>query len=298
MLKREGLIWPVVLLAVTLLLFIAVGTLYDYPLSSFLYPGQETVFGSIFAAIGELPAYFALHSAGIMLICHRGKRTRFQDVLLLLCGIALLLLGILGQFCEFVEDLPRVPMVIAILVTLALFALNYFFTLLLMREAAREDILRFVMAVLFVCGVSMLAANLLKYPWARPRMWFLASEPEAAFVPWYRPDPAVKKAYAALGVGRDAFRSFPSGHTVTAAASLLWTLYPSMHRYFEGKGRLLFLFSLLWTLFVTLSRLTMGAHFLSDVAISWMFTLILYTFSIILFYRDNWIYLLFYKLLS
>lgn len=298
MLKREGLIGPVFVLAAVLVLLIMVGTWYDYAVSSFLYPGHPTAFGSFFAAFGELPAYFALHSAGIMLIRHRGKSTRFKDVFFLLGGIALFLLGVLGQFCEFVEDLPETPMLVAILVTLALFAFNYVLTLLFLRNATREDILRYVMAVLFVCAGSMLAVNLLKLPWSRPRMWFLAAEPEANFVPWYRPNAAMKKHFTALGVKADAFRSFPSGHTVTAASSILWTLYPTMHRFFEGKGRLLYLFSLLWTLFVTLSRLTMGAHFLSDVAISWLFTLILYIFSVFLFYRDNWIYRLFYKLFT
>ena len=86
------------------------------------------------------------------------------------------------------------------------------------------------------------------------------------------------------------FRSFPSGHVTTAACSLLWLLFPTLHRFFEGKGRLLFLLSVIWTSLVTLSRLTMGAHFLSDTAISWLFVWLLFLAALRLFYRDGWVF--------
>ncbi len=297
MMKREGLGLPVILLLGILLVLMVVGTFFDYPVSQFLY-GGPTAFGSFFAAFGELPAYFALYGAGVMLLRHRGKRTRFQDVFLLLGSIALILLGVLGQFCEYREDLPQTPFWQAVVVTLVLFAAYTMLTIVFLRNAAREDILRFIMATLFVCVISMLAANLLKYPFSRPRMRFLLQEPAAEFVPWYRSGWEQKKLYLSLGAGKDEFRSFPSGHMVTAAASLLWTFFPGMHRFFEGKGRLLFLFSVLWTALVAISRIAMGAHFLSDVTISWLFTLVLYLLANILFYRDSWAYRLANKILA
>lgn len=298
MLKREGLTVPAAVLAVVLVLFAGIGTVYDYAVSQTLYSGSPTLFGDLFAAFGELPAYFLLHSVGIMLFRHRGKSSRFKDIFFLLGSIALFLLGILGQFCELIEDLPQMPILLAILITVVQFALNHIFTLVLMRNSSREDILRFIMAVLFVCVISMLAANLLKHPWSRPRMQFLAEHPDAVFSPWYRLDPGMKKQFVEQGIAANAFRSFPSGHTVTAAASLLWTLYPTLHRTFEGRSRLLFLLSVIWTLLVTLSRIMSGAHFLTDVTISWLFTLILYILAVFLFYRDSWAYRLAYKLLT
>ena len=296
MLQREGLRLPMLFLGLILMLLLGLGTVYDDAISKFLYSDVPSAYGSFFAAFGELPAYFALHTAGIMLVLRRGKRTRFQDIFLLLGGVALILLGVLGEFCEYREDLPNTPFLDAVIVTLILFLANTLVTFFLMRSATREVVLRFVMAVVFVCAVSMVVVNLAKIPWGRPRMRFLAANPGAAFVPWYRPGADFRRMYP--GIQADEFRSFPSGHVTTAACSLLWLLFPTLHRFFEGKGRLLLLLSVIWTSLVTLSRLTMGAHFLSDTAISWLFAWLLFLTAVRLFYREGWVFRKVYSLLS
>ena len=146
--------------------------------------------------------------------------------------------------------------------------------------------------------ISLLAANLLKYPWARPRMYFLAEEAAAEFVPWYRPGSTQRAEFMAQGAAADAFRSFPSGHVTTAAVSLLWLLFPSMHRFFEGKGCLLFGLSVVWTAVVSVSRLTMGAHFLSDAALSWLMVLLLFALFLPLVYGEGPFYRFLKRLLS
>lgn len=298
MLKREGLRLPMLLLGAILMLLFAAGLLLDETVSRFLYSETPTGFGKIFAALGELPAFLLMESAGLILILRRGKSTKAKDIFFLLGGISMILQGFLAQIMEMCEDLASVSVIDAGIVTLVLYVLNGVFTLRCQKNLTREDALRFVMTVLFVCAVSMVAANAVKIPWSRPRMYFLASEPTAEFVPWYRPGTELKKQFVAQGVKADAFRSFPSGHVTTAACSLLWTLYPFMHPKFEGKGRLLFLFSLVWTALVTLSRLTMGAHFLTDVSFSWFFVWLLYLISLPIFYRDSKLFFRIYKILT
>ena len=48
------------LLFAALLLLMVAGSVYDFQISSFLYPGKESSFGQFFAAFGELPAFLAL----------------------------------------------------------------------------------------------------------------------------------------------------------------------------------------------------------------------------------------------
>ena len=298
MLKREGLGLPMLLLGVVLALLFGAGIMWDASVSAFLYSGEPTDFGKIFAAMGELPAFLLMESAGLMLILRRGKSKKWKDIFFLLGGIAMILQGFLAQIMEMCEDLPSISVADAGLITLAIYVLNWVFTLRLQKNLTREESMRFIFAVLFVCAVSMVAANAVKIPWGRPRMYFLASEPAAEFVPWYRPGTELKKQFVVQGVKADAFRSFPSGHVVTAAGSLLWTLFPFMHPKFEGKGRLLLILSLVWTTLVTLSRLTMGAHFLTDVAFSWFFVWLLYLGSLPLFYRDSKLYLKLYDIFT
>ncbi len=58
-------------------------------------------------------------------------------------------------------------------------------------------------------------------------------------------------------------RSFPSGHASMSALSLLLVDLNEMHAIFKNKVGL-YTFSLLFTLLVILSRLIMGAHYLTD----------------------------------
>jgi len=298
MLKREGMAVPLIVLASILLLALGAGTLWDLQIANALYVGKSTPFGDFFAAFGELPAYFLLHSAGIILWVHRGKRTKFQSIFLLLGSLALILLGIFGEFCEYRESMPQTRLADAVIVTVILFAANTAQTLFLLRSVSKDDAVRFVMMVLCVVAVSMLAANLVKIPWARPRIQFLREEPSAAFVPWYRPGDPQKAEFMARGVKADAFRSFPSGHVTTAAASLLYFLLITFHRFFDGKGRLILALSVLWTALVAVSRMTLGAHFLTDVVTSWLFVLILFLLFLPLVYRDSPVYKLLLRLLS
>ena len=60
------------LLFAALLLLMIAGSVYDFQISSFLYPGKESSFGQFFAAFGELPAFLALICAGVLLFRHRG----------------------------------------------------------------------------------------------------------------------------------------------------------------------------------------------------------------------------------
>ena len=60
------------LLFALLLACMIAGSIYDFQISSFLYPGKESSFGQFFAAFGELPAFLALICAGVLLFRHRG----------------------------------------------------------------------------------------------------------------------------------------------------------------------------------------------------------------------------------
>ena len=72
------------LLFALLLVCMIVGSVYDFQISSFLYPGKESSFGQFFAAFGELPAFLALICAGVLLFRHRGCLRRDWNVLFLI----------------------------------------------------------------------------------------------------------------------------------------------------------------------------------------------------------------------
>ena len=73
-----------------------------------------------------------------------------------------------------------------------------------------------------------------------------------------------------LGLGEEVFKSFPSGHTASAAMIFTIASLP-VFLGFEGKKYLKYRIALwsvaaAFTLIVAVSRLIMGAHYLSDVS--------------------------------
>ena len=59
--------------ALVLLVMLIAGSIWDLPISKFLYPGHESSIGQFFAAFGELPAFSLLAGCGVLLIVHRAK---------------------------------------------------------------------------------------------------------------------------------------------------------------------------------------------------------------------------------
>ena len=82
------------LLFALLLACMIAGSIYDFQISSFLYPGKESSFGQFFAAFGELPAFLALICAGVLLFRHRGCLRRDWNVLFLIGAFGLIFGGI------------------------------------------------------------------------------------------------------------------------------------------------------------------------------------------------------------
>lgn len=59
--------------ALVLLVMLIAGSIWDLPISKFLYPGHESSIGQFFAAFGELPAFSLLAGCGVLLIVHRSQ---------------------------------------------------------------------------------------------------------------------------------------------------------------------------------------------------------------------------------
>ncbi|MFV0255043.1 MAG: phosphatase PAP2 family protein [Erysipelotrichaceae bacterium] len=104
-----------------------------------------------------------------------------------------------------------------------------------------------------------------KIIWARPRYWWLI-ESGNDFVPWY-----IINGSDFSGIS-DAYKSFPSGHTAHAMASIYLTLW------FTSKNREIICIALLFGILVAISRILGGYHFLSDVTMGATISLLSFYF--------------------
>ena len=270
--------------ALVLLVMLIAGSIWDLPISKLLYPGHESSVGQFFAAFGELPAFSLLAACGVLLIVHRVKFRPELHVVLLAFGICLTLASMFLSVHEATDNVPALPMAVALLVTVFVDALTAFALLFLTRECQTKTLLRFICTVLVVCVGIMLLINIIKVPWGRARMRLIYSTGnDTYFSNWWQAGTALKKKLVADGVASDEFRSFPSG----AACSMLLILLPTLYRRLHDREKLFMALGAAWTLAVAFSRLRMGMHFLSDVSVSSLLTIALGAVAVWLFYFNK-----------
>lgn len=118
--------------------------------------------------------------------------------------------------------------------------------------------------------VLTIAVNGIKFIWARPRYWMVASG-EATFVPWY-----IINGNNITDV-TNAYMSFPSGHTANAFASLALSLW------FVNKGDKLFNVFMIWGLLTAMSRIFAGQHYLTDTIMGGLLSFTLFVLLLKLF---------------
>ena len=281
--RRSGRILAAALLAVLIL-----ASFVDLPVSKLLYPGHESSLGQFFAAFGELPAFLCLSSAGVLLAWNRRRLPGVRPLYWLLGGAALVLLGLALAVHEAVDNVPAMPVWTALLVAVFTAAVSGFGLILLTANCPVKTVLRFVLTLVFVSLGTMVIVNLVKLPWGRARMRLIVETGnETYFTPWWKAGGALKKTLVAQGVSSDEFRSFPSGHAACAACSMLAILLPTLNRRWKGRERVCLLAAVGWTLVVAVTRIWMGAHFLSDVTVSWLIALGMCALGIRLFYFDR-----------
>ena len=139
-----------------------------------------------------------------------------------------------------------------------------------------KDLARRVVTIVVVLAVSYLAVELVKNFMTRPRPRLLFAGYEGIeFSPWYRKFSGASEFMTAYGIEKDAFKSFPSGHSLQAASLLaafygLSLVYPSLQK----KLGIALVVQIVFALIVMACRMILGAHFLSDVSVGALFSVI------------------------
>ena len=139
-----------------------------------------------------------------------------------------------------------------------------------------KDLARRVLIVVVVLVASYVAIELVKNFMARPRpRVVLAGYEGIEFSTWYQKTSGTEEFMAAFGLEKDAFKSFPSGHSAQAAALLasfygLSLVYPGL----RDKLGIALVVEIIFALTIMSCRMILGAHFLSDVSMGALFSVI------------------------
>ncbi len=286
-LKRTYRRCALIVLAVLIVLMVG-GSFADLQISKLLYPGHESSIGQFFAAFGELPAFLCFVCAGALLFLIRERLRKDWKWIFIAAAVCLIAFGLFMNIHEACDNVPALPAWVAALVTVFVSALCVTGLFFLTRQCPTKTVLRFLLTLVFVAFVTMVLINIIKIPWSRPRMRLLISTGnESYFMPWWQLGGALKQRLVGEGISSDEFRSFPSGHTACAACAMLAILLPTLKKQWHDKERVCLIVGAVWTLLVAVSRIMMGAHYLTDVTMACLITLGVSVLGIYLFYFNQ-----------
>lgn len=271
--------------AAVLVILLVAGTFYDYQIAQAVYAPDSPLVIFV-STLGLIPmAYPACLLLGVLaqrsLVSQKAKLLRIAGAGL--CVVLALLFGALitkallstlegfgGMFgCEPPE---LVRMGIGAVVGAGLCAVGFGAG----KANDAKDLARNVLIVVVVLAATFALVEIVKIFMARPRPRLLFAGYEGIeFCPWYQAFPGAEEFMAAYGIEKDAFKSFPSGHSLQAAALLasyygLSLVYPRLRQ----RLGLVLAVSIVFALVVMSCRMVLGAHFLSDVSVGALLSVI------------------------
>lgn len=264
----NGWLFSLLLLA---LAGLAAGVFLDLRLASWIFEPSAD-WAKLFAAIAPVPAFWGLGAAGFMTI--DVLRDSKYWILGWLIGFVLLAVGPVYMADSFMEEMHLGWIIswLAGLLSSTLPALLYAF---LMRKASVADKIKCIMILLIVCAGSVLIVQITKRVWSRPRYILLQQYADVPFSAWYKPARSIAEQFPnIMATNSDLFRSFPSGHSQSITCLFVWALIPI----FTNKGSVHFsmIVSTVLSIATFVSRMVLGAHFLSDVCAGFLITYLLF----------------------
>lgn len=262
-----------IMIGIILLSCMIIGSFFDYQLSTAIYH-PESLFGILFASYGQLPAMLCFASGGTLLIKMADKEKKGKMSLCYIFAVLLNLLAIAGITLDPMLYIENMSVVLSVMIAVVIVVVTDMLVYTLTKGVVKTEIKKFIILVLGVMLVEMIFVNLVKIPWGRPRMRLIANRGDVVFQPWWVIGSELKDALMTLGVAGEEFKSFPSGHTANAACAMLLGTLPLVMPKLKGKETQLFLAGVCFTFIVAISRIVMGAHFLTDVTIGMSVTFI------------------------
>lgn len=265
--KKDNLIDSRLIIAswIFLLTMMIIGSFFDYQISLGLF-NPNSAFGCFFAAFGEYPTALGFAASGTLLIKGRNKDKKALSIVQIILGVYLMFLGFgMATFLPMLNmelTLPLAAIIGVISTALTVWGIN-----LAAKDGERRTIIRISLLIILVIFLDILIVNFIKIPWGRARMRLVAVDERAYFMPWWKGGKALKDTLVPLGVNSEEFKSFPSGHTADASVILVFSLLPLISKKLEGKGNIIYIAGFIWTLLVGLSRIIMGAHYLTDTTV-------------------------------
>ena len=273
-----------ILIGVFVITFI-VGSFLDEQINAALF-SRDNPFGLTMSAIGTIPGYgvFAILGGGVFSFFMNKKYKMILRILCLGLAFAGVALGVHFSGREFfsANGFYQGPdfkwtlygYLIILPVMLGLGFLGY----ILGKKSDNPNLWLLYLILAVAIFLSLIpGVSALKMIFYRPRYRFLELTGES-FYPWWKPCKSYKEllaSYESIGITKEEFKSFPSGHAGATAVSMLFAMVlPLINQKYQKCQLPIFYGAFAWTLLVMFTRMLVGAHFLSDVSMGILLTLV------------------------
>ena len=159
-------------------------------------------------------------------------------------------------------------MIVYIAIGAPIALVSHYFYLKKVSVEGNKKVLTLSWVILVTCS-AYLIVNIIKGPVGRMRYRAMNLIGDfSGYTPWYVISSA-KETYGDIALSSDWFKSFPSGHTVSAGCCYVLLSIPDLfEKYNNKKSRILvYVITIAYTALVGIYRIRVGAHFMSDVTI-------------------------------
>lgn len=276
--KIISIVVPVVLFTV----LFCVGTAWDLQISKSLCVLEignyytNNIIVRLTEDFGFLPIFIAAFF-GCMILFRKfyglKSKLRYLYILFIVAGVGVSSVAALQIFDHYFEakNMSHLLMGFDMIIIYGVFGVLcgvlgvYFF--LKISDKTNDKLMNLVY-IIGIVGICYLSVEIIKIPFGRIRYRAMNEINDfAIYAPWYHLGNATGYTAENFSGGKDAFKSFPSGHTFNASAIWILTCLPYIFERLNTKKSKIIIYSVCIAFVgcVMIGRIMAGAHFLTDV---------------------------------
>ncbi|MCF0260710.1 MAG: phosphatase PAP2 family protein [Erysipelotrichaceae bacterium] len=268
--------WMIWMFAGALAVF-GIGTFFDLQINQILYR-PESVWALFLYGFGAAPIFWCLLSSGILLIFKIRTANMWKNAGLTAVGILLTISGLIFPAYYAYEHIT-ISLYLTVVSTFLVDVLPTAGILFLVWHTDQKK-LRLMIAFMLILSIGSYATvSLIKGLFQRPRFIALLREPGLFFQPWWMITEKNLMISKNVLTEPDLFRSFPSGHTTSAAAIFAFVSLPLFSPAVEKQRNLLFVLAVGYVVLIAVSRIVLGYHFLTDVTAGFLISMAFFVFD-------------------
>lgn len=259
------------------LVFLLVGTFFDYSISVAMYD-HSSLFSKSVNAVASLPVYMmlAFFSAGIF--NSRSRDRSYQSKASAVLGFFFTaLFGFLGGY-DLLYNMNLYSITMTMAFAIGVFVCCYILTKLICDHHAEQ--LRKVSKLVLTSWAVILLISLILILFVQRIPFRRLNESIYAFVPWYRPQ---------FVFDWIAFtdRAFPSLIVAWNMLIMYINMFPMFVSRLRFRKAILMIISYSWLFVVAVSQMTLGYAYLSDIAIAMLISTLVMLGTYMYFYREK-----------